>query len=170
MIKITKAISLVLISLFCLFLLLLFLKQILPLEYADSNSEFFFDNVLFFGFPIAILLTLPLTLKKKDTVGSIFAKIIFTILIMLVVLFLIAASALSNMCGWSTEAVLFQNKQNSSLKIATRSFGCGATDSGSTRLEVFKIRPITPYFIWATKTDTTTIDKSKWIRIIKTSE
>jgi NADPH:quinone reductase-like Zn-dependent oxidoreductase len=65
---------------------------------------------------------------------------------------------------------LFDNSENPSEKIVLREFGCGATDSGSPALRVCKIKTITPYLIWVTKTDTTTIDRQVWKRAKENSD
>jgi hypothetical protein len=154
-----KIIARILLALFCFFLLLLIIKQFLPLQYADNQSEYFFESFFFYGFPAALLLTLFFTIKQKDNFGTVFGKIILTTLIAFCSFFFMGIAALGNMCSWYTEAILFESKQSSSIKIARRSFGCGATDSGSPSYDVFKIRNITPYLIWVTKIDTNTIDK-----------
>lgn len=71
----------------------------------------------------------------------------------------------AGMCDWTTDKIFFKNKQNSSIKIVQRSFGCGATDSSPATLKVFKVREITPYLIWVTSIDTNQINKVDWKRI-----
>jgi hypothetical protein len=72
---------------------------------------------------------------------------------------------LGSTCAWTTDKVFFENKQNSSVKIVQRHFGCGATDSSYPTVKVFRVREITSDLIWVTEIDTTQIDKSEWIRI-----
>jgi hypothetical protein len=170
MIKSLKIIARILIILFCIFTLFLIVKQFLPLEYADNNSEYLFENLFFLGFPTTLLLTLFFTLKEKDGIGMTIGKIAITIVVAVGFILMIGMLALENMCDWSTERTIFENKQNNSIKIVDRSFGCGATDSGAPTHTIFRIREITGYFIWATKIDTNTIDKSKWNRITKIAE
>ncbi|MBL7800688.1 MAG: hypothetical protein JNL95_08170 [Chitinophagales bacterium] len=137
-------------------------RTFIPLEFSNNNFEFIYDNIRFYGFPITIILTLTGTIKKDDSSGVIVTKIVMTIFISAFSVFVMFIMLFAEMCDWSTDKVVFVNKQNPSTKIVQRSFGCGATDSSPETIKVFKIREITPYFIWVTNIDTNQINKSEW--------
>ena len=136
-----------------------------PLEFSNNDSEFIYDSIRGFGFPIAVMFTLTGTIKSKDTAGTIATKNVLTIVAAALSFFIIVMTAFAGMCDWTTDKIFFENKQNSSIKIVQRSFGCGATDSSPATLKVFKVREITPYLIWVTSIDTNQINKSEWTRI-----
>ena len=135
------------------------------MEFTHDSDEIFFDQIWFFGLPIAILFTLTGTLKREDTKGTAFAKTISTILFAFLPFLFAIATALSGLCSWTTEKILFENKNDKSTKIVLRDFGCGAVDSTSPTPGVFKIKYYTSHFIWVSEIDTNKIDKNLWIRI-----
>lgn len=139
--------------------------SLIPLEFSNNNHEFIYDSILFYGFPIAIILTLAGTIKKDDTRGTIATKVFITILISFISLCIMFMTSFTGMCDWTTDKVYFENKQNPSTTIVQRSFGCGATDSSPATIEVYKLRELTPYLIWVTSADTNQIDKNEWRRI-----
>jgi hypothetical protein len=140
------------------------LFKILPVEFsnallADQVSEI--SPVVFF---YAILLTLTGTLKPGDTSFSVISKILLTVFAAFMIIAMSFIITMVNMCGWSTREVLYTKRSSPSVQIVVRSFGCGATDSGSPRNAVFNITPIAGIFIWVSKADTTSLDKSVWQR------
>ena len=137
----------------------------IPLEISNNDFEFIYDSIRFYGFPITIILTLTGTIKKKDTTGTIATKVLTTIVISVVSIFIMVMTLFAGMCDWTTDIVFFENKLNPSIKIVQRSFGCGATDSSPATLKVFKVKEITPYLIWTTSIDTNQINKYEWTRI-----
>ncbi len=149
----------------CFWVLTTILGNLVPLEFSNNNSEFIYDSIRFYGIPIAIMLTLTGTIKSKDTSGSIATKIFLTICVSAFSIFIMFMTLFAGMCDWTTDKIFFENKQNSSIKIVQRSFGCGATDSSPATLKVFKVREITPYLIWVTSIDTNKINKDEWKRI-----
>lgn len=149
----------------CFWILTAILGNFIPLEFANNDGEFIYDSIRFYGFPIAIMLTLTGTIKSKDTSGIIATKIFLTICVSVFSIFVVVMTLFAGMCDWTTDKVFFENKQNSSIKIVQRSFGCGATDSSPATLKVFKVREFTPYLIWVTSIDSNQINKSEWTRM-----
>ena len=149
----------------CFWVLTAILGNFVPLEFSNNYSEFIYDSIRGFGFPIAVMLTMTGTIKSKDKAGIIATKLVLTIVAAAFSFFIIVMTAFAGMCDWTTDKIFFENKQNSSIKIVQRSFGCGATDSSPATLKVFKVSEITPYLIWVTSIDTNQINKSEWIRI-----
>ncbi len=146
------------------------LGSLLPIEVIDDNLVYYYMVIRFYGIPITIILTLTGTIKQKDKAGLIIGKIIATIAMSIFSLFIVFMVLFSNMCGWTTNRVFFENTQNKTIKIVERNFGCGATDSGEPVYKIFKLKEITKYFIWVTEIDTNQIDKSEWTRINNKTE
>jgi hypothetical protein len=140
------------------------LMRMLPVEFASRNIEETYEQVLFTGFPIAILFTLSGTIKPGDSAGSMGIKFVLTLLICGIVLFFMISTTLAGMCNWTTLRELFVNKHDHSVKIVERGFGCGATDGGEPSVRVFKTENMTNYLIWVTPIDTNLIDRYEWIR------
>ncbi len=141
------------------------LSNFVPLEFASQNVEHSYYSIRFYGVPIAIIFTLTGTLKKKESWGEIISKIVLTIFACLGSLVIMTMMLFGGMCAWTTDKVLFEHKQQSTIKIEKRSFGCGATDSGPSKPGIFKVNNFTPYFRYATPIDTNEIDKNEWLRI-----
>lgn len=137
----------------------------ITLEISNHHYEFIYDNIRFFGIPVAIILTLTGTIKQGDTTEKITTKVCMTIIIAMVVVFIMIMTLFAGMCDWTTDKVFFESKQSSATKIVQRSFGCGATDSSPATIRLFKVREFTPYLIWVTSVDTNQINKSEWTRI-----
>ena len=144
------------------------LGNFIPLEFANKNSEHIYEMIRFYGLPIAAaLLILTGMIKRKHTLSIIVTKIILTIFVAVFSFYISVIDLFGNMCSSTTHKVFFENKQNPSIKIVQRSYGCGAIDSSPSVPLVFKVREITSNLIWVTDIDTTQIDKSEWIRIEK---
>ena len=138
----------------------------IPLEFANNDIEYTYIKVRFCVIPIAVLFAIVGTIKNKDRLGLITIKIFLAICASICSVFMMAVILLGiNVCGWITDKVFFENKNNPSTKIIQRHFDCGATDSSPSNPKIFIIREFTPYFIWATEIDTNQIDKNEWIRV-----
>lgn len=153
------------ILLLCFWILTAILGNFIPLEFAYNDSEFIYDSIRFYGFPIAILLTLTGTIKEKDTSGVIATKIFGTIFVSAFSVFVMFMTLFAGMCDWTTDKVFFENNKNPTTKIVQRSFGCGATDSSPATIKLFKVREFTRHLIWITSVDTSQINKNEWTRI-----
>ncbi|MCW3070774.1 MAG: hypothetical protein JWO44_664 [Bacteroidetes bacterium] len=149
----------------CVIVATAILGQALPLEFADNESENLYLGICFYGIPLAIVLTLTGTLKQTDTPASATGKIILTLVIAGLSFFVTVIAAFTSMCEWSTHRVCFENKQDPSVKIVEREFGCGVFDSGEPAYKLFKVSEFSPYMIWATEADTNKIDKAEWRRV-----
>ncbi len=148
-----------------IFVIVPFVGQFTPLEFTNDNFQDSFEQVRFFGLPIVILLTLFGTLKTKDPTGTKTIKIVLTICVSLLSVFILFLSIWAGMCRWTNNKVLFNNINDKTTKIVLRDFGCGATDSGSPTYKVCKIKTILPSLIWVTGIDTTKIDRQIWQRL-----
>lgn len=148
-----------------IFVIVPFIGQFTRLEFANDNFQDLFEQIRFFGLPIAILLTLFGTLKHKDTASTKTTKTILTICVAAFSAFILFMTVFAGMCRWTNNKVLFENKEDKTIKIVLRDFGCGATDSGSPAYKVCKIKAISPLLIWVTDIDTTKIDRRIWQRV-----
>ena len=107
----------------CFWILTAILGTFIPLEFADNNNEFIYDSIRFYGFPIAILLTLTGTIKKADATSSVATKIFLTIGVAAFSVFVMVMTLFAGMCDWTTDKVFFENIKNPSVKIVQRDFG-----------------------------------------------
>lgn len=153
------------ISLICFWILVAILGLFLPIEVTDNKIENTYYEIRFWGLPIAILLTLSGTIESNDASVSLGGEILATLFAAGISVFFMFMAMFLGMCDWTTDRMFFENKQDRSIKIVERSFGCGATDSGSPIHKIFKMTPVTKYFVWVTEIDTNSIDKSEWVRI-----
>jgi hypothetical protein len=145
-------------------ILLPILELFIPLEFTDNEIKNSFYNIRFWGLPLSIMLTLTGTLKPNDS--SIGSKVILTLLISGISVFIMIISLFGDMCGWTaTGKVFFEDKKDHSIKIVERDYGCGALDSGLPKYKVVKIKELTKYLVLVTEIDTNKIDKSEWIRV-----
>ena len=150
----------------CLWILIPVLGFFIPLELTNSSSKETYMMIRVISFPIAATLTvLTGMLKCHHNLKFIIVKIIIAVGVAYLSSIISAIALFGSMCAWSTDKVFFESKQNPSITIVQRSLDCGAFDSSHPVGIVFKIRRITPNFIWAPKIDTAQIDKNEWIRI-----
>lgn len=147
------------------FIIVPFAGQFTPLELTSDNFQDLFEQIRFFGLPIAILLTLFGTLKQKDPTDTRIGKIVLTICVAAFSAFILFMTVFAGMCRWTNNKVLFENKNDKTTKIVLRDFGCGATDSGSPTYKVCKIKRISPLLVWVTNVDTTKINRVAWLRV-----
>lgn len=161
-----KIIYWVSLALIFVFVIIPFVGQFTPLEITNHNFQSLFEQLRFFGLPIVILLTLFGTIKPKDTPSTKTTKIILTICVSLLSVYILFMSIWAGMCSWTNNKVLFNNVNDKTIKIVLRDFGCGATDSGSPTYKVCKIKNILPSLIWVTEIDTTKIDRQIWQRVV----
>ena len=148
-----------------IFVIVPFVGQFTPLELTNDNFENSFEQFRFFGLPVVILLTLFGTLKTKDSTGTKTTKIVLTICVSLLSVFILFITVFAGMCRWTNNKVLFHNINDKTTEIVLRDFGCGATDSGSPTYKVCKIKTILTSLIWVTDIDTTKIDRQIWQRV-----
>lgn len=163
--KISKIIYWVSLASIFVFVIVPLIGRFTPLEFTNDNFKDLFEQIRFFGLPIAILLTLFGTLKHKDTTSTKTMKTLLTICIAVFSVFILFMTVFAGMCRWTNSKVLFENKSDNTTKIVLRDFGCGATDSGNPTYKVCKIKNITPVLIWVTSIDTAKINRQIWQRV-----
>jgi len=151
-------------TLIFLFVVVPFVGQFTPFEFTNDNFQNAFEQFRFFILPLVILLTLFGTLKPQNSNSKKTKKVVLTICISLLSVFILFITVFASMCRWTNNKVLFNNINDKTTKIVLRDFGCGATDSGSPTYKVCKLKNILPSLIWVTEIDTTKIDMQIWKR------
>ncbi|RYG00165.1 MAG: hypothetical protein EOO07_35810 [Chitinophagaceae bacterium] len=161
--KIIYFLSIAYIALCCLVTILL---AVLPLEFQNYQFGEKWDNIFFFGIPLAILFTLTrLGFKDRKTL-VIWHQILATFLFSLgvfIIFFLYGIVSLGSMCNYSTGETVFTNRHSSTTKIVKRYFGCGATDSTPPTITLARQTDVLSLFWYYTKIDSSRIDRSVWM-------
>jgi len=141
------------------------LRLVMDIEFATVSIKSSYKKFLFFAVPIAIILTLFGTEKNKNKTSKIAIKIIGRIIAIGISVFIMIMSLFIDMCIWTNKEILYVKKNDSNTKIIVREFGCGATDSGPPRVEIYKVKQFTNYFIRCTKIDSSKIDEKEWVKV-----
>ena len=154
-------------SVFCLsfWILEALLGTVIQIECISAQLRDIFELTRFWGVPIAVFGCIIGLIKEKDSHTTAVIKIITaTIFLGLSLLFMLVV-AFGSMCSWTTDKVIFETKTVMGTQIVMRSFGCGATDSGTPLTKVQQVKHFGRYYIWVTDVDTNTIDKTRWHRV-----
>lgn len=142
-------------------ILTLTVGQVLPYEFADTKVMHKFYNILMQGFPVAILLTLFGTIKRRKTKVRNLAFFVGTALTSIISFFIMVSLLFSIGFGaWMTVTTIYRHK-TADKEIAEQWFDAGALGYGGKR--IVEIKPILKYWILPTKIDTTAINKNEWI-------
>lgn len=164
--KIVYILSIAYIGLCCLVAILL---AILPIEFKNYQLRESWDNLFFFGIPVAILFTLARLGFKDPKTLVIWKQIVATFLLsfgVFILFFLYAVATWGrSMCQYTTGETIFTKRNSSTTKIVKRYFGCGATDSTPPHISLARQTDVLSLFWYYSKTDSTTIDRSVWIRV-----
>ena len=152
------------IAVICFVISAAILQQFISIEFVGSEITSAYEQIRFYGVPIAVLFTLTGTIHQKDKFSAIFLKVLLTLFIFGFSIFIMTMTLFAGMCAWTTDKVLFQNKENSNVKIVARNYGCGATDSGRPLYKLFKTREITSCLIYISEIDTNSIIEEEWAR------
>lgn len=138
---------------------------ILGLEFASDSTNSSYKKLMFYAVPIAMLLTLFGTIKAGDKGTQIAAKVLATVGVSFMVIFLMIISILTDMCVWTNGKVLYESKLEPNTKIIEREYGCGAFDSEPPTIGIYKVQNFTKYFIRSTEINVSSIDKNEWIPV-----
>ena len=148
-----------------LFLAVLFIGLILffvfSLEFIDSS----FGNDLYLFLiptvPLALLLTMTGTIKKKNKQNKNWTVAGLTILSS-VACFIIMYSLVFQVAfgGWTNETILYRHKGNKTISINVQRWDVGALGYGGQR--VVEVKPFFKYFAKVSPIDTTKLNKADW--------
>lgn len=154
-----------LITILCFWILSAVISIYLDIEFTNESWKSYYELYGFSGIIIIIISSTIRSSKKSDS------DIMTAFKIILVTLLPIGLGYLCMLIGFvtcvctSTYSTYFVNKENNSIKIVSRSTGCGALDSGPPANAILKVRELTSYLRWIQDfVDTNTIDKREWIR------
>jgi hypothetical protein len=139
--------------------------QFIPIEFSDNRITQHINLYSIFIIPIAIILTLFGLVKKSREKNYIIQRTIWTLVTAIVFAFIMVSFGPMFLLGSAkiTGMTIFENKNNSKIKIVERIDDAGLFGQGPT--VIYKIRPFVPLLIIATKIDTTELDKNEWTRI-----
>jgi len=134
--------------------------QNLPYEFADYKIMNNFYVTIMQGLPIAILLTLFGTFKRKKTRVQNLTFLGVTVLISIMSFFIVVSLMFSIGFGaWTTVSTLYRHKTEDKV-IKEQLFEAGAFGYGGKR--IVEIKPVLKYWILPTKIDTSKINKNEW--------
>jgi hypothetical protein len=137
---------------------LLFFGDIIPLEFSRPGFAETSHLLMYLSLPVSIIWTCIQVFNiKKSRV----AFITFSTLISMMILGVVAIG--DSFCG-TTSNTLFINKANPSQIIVERNYGCGAYDSDFPKPKFYKMAPLNTYFKYVISIDTSSIDRTSWIR------
>jgi len=141
----------------------LMLFSLFSLEFKKSSygNDFYF--YLIFLIPIALLLTMTGTIKKKNSKDKNWGIAGLTTFIAIGV-FVIMFSLLMQIAfgGWTNERILYRNIKNKSVSINEQIWDVGALGYDRNSRRVVELRPIFNYFYKVKNIDTAKLDKSEW--------
>ncbi len=116
--------------------------------------------------PVAILLTLFGTVKKRHDIIRKIMTIILTAGVALLCFFYLLNNIFTIGFGaWTTFNIAYENKHHPEQQIREQRYDAGALGYGGNR--VVEIKPFASLFWKVTHVDTTKIDKANWIRVDK---
>lgn len=159
--KVIRWASIIFIS---LMLLVTLLVIVLPVEIKDSRLFDEFERVRFFGLPSGTLLLLVSTINANDTPGVIVVKLVRAVLITAGVMYVMFITVFAGMCQWTDRKTVFIHKHDERKRVVVRDLGCGAWDSGPPVRKTVMVRDLGPWFNVVTAVDTTSMDRSDWVR------
>ena len=133
------------------------------IEFIDPYWESGLKRIRFYGIliaaPVSLFLTQQASKSKSTTIGNVIAAIISFCLIFLGY----GLYSLSGMCSWSTSNELYIHKTNPDIKLIERAYGCGAWDSDSPTLGVFKEYNVYNILVYRRQIDESSFDYSSYI-------
>ena len=72
-----------------------------------------------------------------------------------------------DMCSWTDRETLFVNKEDKSVQIIKREYGCGAWDSGAPMVKDFRVEECLGCFRSTKEIDVESLDKNNWISLVE---
>ena len=112
------------------------------------------------GLPIAILLTLFGTFKRKKTKAQNLTFLALTVLSSIISFFIVVSLMFKIGFGaWTTVSTIYRHKTENKV-IKEQLYDVGALGYGGQR--IVEIKPVLKYWILPTKIDTMKINKNEW--------
>ncbi|ELV7526282.1 hypothetical protein QMU91_002515 [Flavobacterium psychrophilum] len=132
------------------------------LEFINLELKNKFYNLIFLGFPIAIILTLFGTIRKKNEIIRNILTSIFTLgLGIFIFIFLVNSMFTIAFGAWVTIDVFYQKKNDDKIQIREQQYDLGALGYGNKK-RIVEVKPSAILFYQITEIDTSKIDKTEW--------
>lgn len=112
--------------------------------------------------PFLILIGIGLKLNKKKSYY--FISLIITSAIYFLV-FIVSIFLLWDLCLWTNNGIIYENKNNKNKMIISRDYGCGAVDSSPPVFRNFLLIDFSPFLKIITRVDTSNLNTDKWNRV-----
>lgn len=142
--------------------------HVFHISFINPNINAVFMLLGLFGIPACILASLIFNIKRSDTGGNIFAKVMGTLGITAIVSYGLLSLFLSiTMCDWNgdTEQVLYRSRTAKNITVIQRQYWClmGAADN----------EPYVPFvrttygniLVRYVKIDLTKLNKQQWLKV-----
>jgi hypothetical protein len=143
---------------------ILILGWLMPLQLNSKFIEGVFFSLVLLVISVAICWKL-LRIMELNCVNLIVRALLTLILAFMLVCINGFILLGKSMCGYTSDRLLYQNKQIPSLHIVERIYGCGAFDSQAPIYEMFRVRPLGSWITYVSKTDTATLNKNEWVAV-----
>jgi len=140
-----------------------FIADISGLILTDKRLSDFYHSTRYIVVPAAFLLTLFKTLKKGNAWHTELIAVLLTLGAASFSVLYFMTGFFEGLCSSTTKDTLFINREEPSSRIFLREFGCGAA-SGGERDEIIRIDTVFGIFIRVNEVDTTSLDRSIWVR------
>ena len=139
------------------------LFSIFSLEFKKSSDGSTLYLYLIFLIPMALLLTMTGTIKKRNSKNKNWGIAGLTILIAVAV-FMIMFSLLMQVAfgGWTNEAILYRNNKNKNISINEQIWDVGALGYDRESKRIVELKPFLNYFYQVKQIDTGKLDKTEW--------
>ena len=140
--------------------------QKLPYEFDSKSLASVFYLLIFFGLPIAILLTLLGSIRRRrKSVLNISIGLLTVLLSVGTIYYLYLKMVLFGFGTWVNFNIAYENKANPKIKIVDQRYDVGAL--GIKGMRTVKLTPFLGIFNRVEWIDTTALNKSEWVLINK---
>ncbi len=139
------------------------------IEFADWRLMQKYYEIILEWLPLAVLLTLCGTIKRKNSKLRNIVIAITTMTVSLFSFFIIVGTMFAIAFGaWMDTTTLYESRENHHVTIKEQRFDEGALGYGGIR--IVKLKPFMKYWNIVTEVDTTTLNKKEWILLNKDEE
>lgn len=135
--------------------------QAIPIEFKDYKVKNDYYYFAFTALPIAIMLTLFGTIKKKYKKSKNWTIVGITVISAIICFFLLVSIMFSVGFGsWTTETILYKKHRDKVVTIDKQRLDVGALGYGGYR--TVQLTPFFKYFQLVKEVDTAKVDKRNW--------
>ena len=145
------------------------IAQKIPVEFANWRNMSLFYDIILQGLPIAILLTLTWTLKKRNSKNkNTFIGILTPIIAFFVYVLMILLMFSYGFGSWINQEIVYEHIENPERTINKQIWDAGAFGYGDER--IIELKPFLQIWNITKPVDTTKIKQESWIRIEKRAD